>query len=382
MNRSVGTWRLQPLGRTSARFIVVPAAYALALGPGAAGQRGALAVFVRSAGAWARPCVSTCSTWPWPTCSFTLTRRCGSPTPGPGPLALPGGRLPRSRGRLLCVHLRAVAFAALISVCRCSLVHRPGPRRPPAPALRAAAPPRARVRAAWLAGLACAHLAAPARAAPRRAALPRLERGWARRRPGLHHRGLHRRLLLVLAAYVSLRGRALASARPSPRRARAPAQGQDHGVGASAGLRPLPGALPSAAGAWVTGQEAAASREGGGMPGHLHARRPTHLSLALLSLNSCLDPLIYCFGKHARSGLLGAGAAVWGGGHLGRTALLGLFLEGSLARCLLHPLAPSPAGVLGGGSSLQGRGFHRHSHILAACNCRPPGSAKRGKTFL
>ena len=46
---------------------------------------------------------------------------------------------------------------------------------------------------------------------------------------------------------------------------------------------------------WVTGQEVAASREGGGCRATSTLDVLHTLSLALLSLNSCLDPLIYCF---------------------------------------------------------------------------------------
>ncbi|XP_045755078.1 platelet-activating factor receptor-like [Mirounga angustirostris] len=186
----------------------------------------------------------------------------------------------------------AVAFAARISVCRCGSVRAPRPRAPGRLALRRRGPARAACAAAWLAGLAWA---ARSRAAPHAlrpgpgGAARCLEHGWAR--AGLAYATVAfaaaaAAFLLVLAAYVSL-ARALAApsgpgpapAGPHPRAARTMVLG----LLLEFALCLAPYHLLLAP--WLAGREGAASTLD-----VLHT-----LSLALLSLDSCLDPLIYCF---------------------------------------------------------------------------------------
>nr|XP_035106631.1 transmembrane protein [Callithrix jacchus] len=78
------------------RFFMVLAAYALALGLGLQPTWLPGQCLSTAAGAWARPCVSTCSTWPWPMCCSHSCCCCGSPTTWAWPTG-PSQRLPATR---------------------------------------------------------------------------------------------------------------------------------------------------------------------------------------------------------------------------------------------------------------------------------------------
>lgn len=301
MNRSVGD-----LGGCSpwddpARFIVVPAAYALALGLGLPANVAALAVFVRSGRRLGQALRLYLLNLALADVLFTLTLPLWlTYYLGPAHWPFPEAVCRAAGAAYYMSTYAAVAFAALISVCRCSSVHRPGPKAAARPALRRRGPARAACAAAWLAGLACAapSLAAPHALRPGPGGASRcLERGWAR--AGLAYTTVAfftAAFLLVLAAYVSL-ARALASpSGPGPAPAgphRRAARTMVLGLLLVFALCLAPYHLLLAP--WVTGQEVAASREGGGCRATSTLDVLHTLSLALLSLNSCLDPLIYCF---------------------------------------------------------------------------------------
>ncbi|XP_044092690.1 P2Y purinoceptor 6-like [Neovison vison] len=220
----------------------------------------------------------------------------------------------------------AVAFAALLSLCHCGSVRGPRPRAACSLALRRRGPARAACAAAWLAVLASAapSLAAPHALDPGPGGAARyLERVWAR--AGLAYATVAffaAAFLLVLAAYVSLERALGAPSGPGPVPAgphRRAARTTVLGLLLVSALCLAPYHLLLAP--WVAGREGAASSDGFGCRAAstldvLHA-----LSRALLSLNSCLDPLIYCFsvcrfrqdgcalGSRPRLGARGAHAA-------------------------------------------------------------------------
>ncbi|XP_055257340.1 C-X-C chemokine receptor type 3-like [Moschus berezovskii] len=296
-----GCWRLQPLGRPCSLHCGARG-LCLGAGPGAAGQRGGPGR-VRPQRQAPGPGPASLPAQPGPGRRALHAHPAAGAhlLPGPGPLALPGGRLPRSRGRLLCVHLlcvhlrgRGLRGAHQRVPLRLRAPARAQGGRPPSPAARAAC------AAAWLAGLACAapSLAAPHALRPGPGGASRcLERGWAR--AGLAYATVTfftAAFLLVLAAYVSL-ARALASpSGPGPAPAgphRRAARTRVLGLLLVFALCLAPYHLLLAP--WVTGQEVAASRGGGRCRATSTLDVLHSLSLALLSLNSCLDPLIYCF---------------------------------------------------------------------------------------
>uniref|UniRef100_A0A4W2D9S7 G-protein coupled receptors family 1 profile domain-containing protein n=2 Tax=Bos TaxID=9903 RepID=A0A4W2D9S7_BOBOX len=303
MNRSVGDLGVggcRPWD-DPARFIVVPAAYALALGLGLPANVAALAVFVRSGRRLGQALRLYLLNLALADVLFTLTLPLWlTYYLGPAHWPFPEAACRAAGAAYYVSTYAAVAFAALISVCRCSSVHRPGPKAAARPALRRRGPARAACAAAWLAGLACAapSLAAPHALSPGPGGASRcLERGWAR--AGLAYTTVAfftAAFLLVLAAYVSLARALAAPSGPGPARAgahRRAARTMVLGLLLVFALCLAPYHLLLAP--WVTGQEVAASREGGGCRATSTLDVLHTLSLALLSLNSCLDPLIYCF---------------------------------------------------------------------------------------
>ncbi|XP_040087890.1 transmembrane protein-like [Oryx dammah] len=142
MNRSVGDLGAGGCSPWDdpARFIVVPAAYALALGLGLPANVAALAVFVRSGRRLGQALRLYLLNLALADVLFTLTLPLWltyylGPAHWPFPEAVC-----RAAGAAYYVSTyAAVAFAALISVCRCSSVPRPGPK--------AAARPRGWARA-------------------------------------------------------------------------------------------------------------------------------------------------------------------------------------------------------------------------------------------
>ncbi|XP_006867668.1 PREDICTED: platelet-activating factor receptor-like [Chrysochloris asiatica] len=284
-----------------ARFIVVPVAYALALGLGLPANVAALTVFVRSSGRLGQALRLYLLNLALADVLFTLTL----PLWLTYYLGLAHWPFPeaacRAAGAAYYVSTyAAVAFAVLISVCRCGSVRGPGPSAAGRLALRRRGPARAACATAWLAGLACA---APSVAAPH-ALLPGpggsarcLEHGWAR--SGLAYATVAffaAAFLLVLAAYVSL-VRALATpSGPGPAPAgphRRAARTMVLGLLLVFALCLAPYHLLLAP--WIAGQESAVGDDGGGCRAASTLDVLHTLSLALLSLNSCLDPLIYCF---------------------------------------------------------------------------------------
>lgn len=286
-----------------ARFIVVPAAYALALSLGLPANLAALAVFVRSGRRLGQALRLYLLNLALADVLFTLTLPLWlTYYLGPAHWPFPESACRAAGAAYYVSTYAAVAFAALISVCRCRSVRRPGPRAAARQALRRRGPARAACAAAWLAGLACAapSLAAPRALRPGPGGTARcLERGWAR--AGLAYATVAffaAAFLLVLAAYVSL-ARALAA--PSGQ-APGPAPASPHRRAARTMVLGLllvfavclaPYHLLLAP--WVAGQEGVAGRGDNGCRAASTLDVLHTLSLALLSLNSCLDPLIYCF---------------------------------------------------------------------------------------
>uniref|UniRef100_G3SPC6 G-protein coupled receptors family 1 profile domain-containing protein n=1 Tax=Loxodonta africana TaxID=9785 RepID=G3SPC6_LOXAF len=273
-----------------ARFIVVPTAYALALGLGLPSNVAALAVFLRSGGRLGQALRLYLLNLALADVLFTLTLPLWlTYYLGPAHWPFPEAAC-RAAGAIYYVSTyEAVAFAALISVCRCGLV-----------ALRRRGPARAACASAWLAGLACAapSLAAPHALRPGPGGSVRcLEHGWAR--SGLAYATVAffaAAFLLVFAAYVSLARALAAPSGPSPAPAgphRRAARTMVLGLLLVFVLCLAPYHLLLAP--WVAGQEGAAGGDGGGCHATSTLDVLHTLSLALLSLNSCLDPLIYCF---------------------------------------------------------------------------------------
>ncbi|XP_048078010.2 platelet-activating factor receptor-like [Ursus arctos] len=284
-----------------ARFIVVPAAYALALGLGLPANVAALAVFVRSGRRLGQALRLYLLNLALADVLFTLTLPLWlTYYLGPAHWPFPEAACRAAGAAYYVATYAAVAFAALISLCRCGSVRGPRPRTPGRLALRRRGPARAACAAAWLAGLACAapSLAAPHALRPGPGGAARcLEHGWAR--AGLAYATVAffaAAFLLVLAAYVSL-ARALAApsgSGPAPagphRRA---ARTMVLGLLLVFALCLAPYHLLLAP--WVAGREGATGGDGGGCRAASTLDVLHTLSLALLSLNSCLDPLIYCF---------------------------------------------------------------------------------------
>ncbi|XP_076986577.1 platelet-activating factor receptor-like [Tamandua tetradactyla] len=284
-----------------ARFVVVPAAYSLALGLGLPANVAALAVFARSGGRLGQALRLYLLNLALADVLFTLTL--------PLWLTYYLGRahwpFPEAACRVAGTAYYvstyvAVAFAALISVCRCGSMRGPGPRAAAGLALRRRGPARVACAVTWLAGLTCAapSLAAPQSLRPGPGGAARcLEHGWAR--SGLAYATVAFfaiAFLLVLAAYVSL-ARALAApsgSGPTPagphRRA---ARTMVLGLLLVFALCLAPYHLLLAP--WVARQESIAGDDHGGCRAASTLDVLHTLSLALLSLNSCLDPLIYCF---------------------------------------------------------------------------------------
>nr|XP_035921213.1 platelet-activating factor receptor-like [Halichoerus grypus] len=260
-----------------ARFIVVPAAYATALGLGLPANVAALAVFVRSGGRLGQALRLYLLNLALADVLFTLTLPLWlTYYLGPAHWPFPEAAC-RAAGAAYCAATyAAVAFAALISVCRCGSVRGPRPRAPGRPA-------RAACAAAWLAGLACA--------------APSLAHGWAR--AGLAYATVAffaAAFLLVLAAYVSLARALAAPSGPGPAPAgphRRAARTMVLGLLLVFALCLAPYHLLLAP--WLAGREGATGGDGGECRAASTLDVLHTLSLALLSLNSCLDPLIYCF---------------------------------------------------------------------------------------
>ncbi|XP_055110647.1 G-protein coupled receptor 20-like [Symphalangus syndactylus] len=225
-----------------------------------------------AAGAWARPCFSTCSAWPWSMSSSRSRCSCGSPTTW----AWPGGRLPRGRGHLLPVHLCGGGLRRAHQRVPLGLRTRPRPRAAARLALCHRRPARAACAFAWLAGL----------------APPCLEHRWAS--SGLASATVAffaAAFLLVLAAYVSLVRALKAPSGPGPATAgahRRAAKTMVLGFLLVFALSLAPYHLLLAP--WVARRDDDGDRcRAASTLDILHT-----LSLALLSLNSCLDPLICC----------------------------------------------------------------------------------------
>uniref|UniRef100_A0A4X1VZL6 G-protein coupled receptors family 1 profile domain-containing protein n=1 Tax=Sus scrofa TaxID=9823 RepID=A0A4X1VZL6_PIG len=204
-----------------ARFIVVPAAYALALALGLPANVAALAVFVRSGRRLGQALRLYLLNLALADVLFTLTLPLWlTYYLGPAHWPFPEAACRAAGAAYYVSTYAAVAFAALISVCRCGSVRRPGPRATARSALRRRGPARAACAAAWLAGLACAapSLAAPHALRPGPGGSARcLERGWAR--AGLAYATVAffaAAFLLVLAAYVSLARALAAPSGPGP----------------------------------------------------------------------------------------------------------------------------------------------------------------------
>lgn len=303
MNSSVGDLGVggcSPWDDT-ARFIVVPTAYALALGLGLPANVAALAVFVRSGRRLGQALRLYLLNLALADVLFTLTLPLWlAYYLGPAHWPFPEAAC-RAAGAAYCAATyAAVAFAALISVCRCGAVRGPRPGVAARLSLRRRGPARAACAAAWLAGLTCA---APSLAAPRAlrpgpgGATRCLEHGGAR--AGLAYAPVAffaAAFLLVLAAYVSLARELSAPSGPGPVPAgphRRAARTMVLGLLLVFALCLAPYHLLLAP--WVAGQEGAADGDGGGCRAASTLDVLHTLSLALLSLNSCLDPLIYCF---------------------------------------------------------------------------------------
>ncbi|TKC38077.1 hypothetical protein EI555_010956 [Monodon monoceros] len=279
MNSSAGDLGVGAGGRSPsgdpAGFIVVPTAYALAPGLGLPANVAALAVFVRRGRRLGQALRLHLLNLAMADVLFMLTLTL------PDPLALPGGCLLRGQDHLLRIHL-------------CGLGLRGAHQRVPLRlVLRCWGPARATSAVAQLAGQACA---APSLATPHA----------LRPRPGSASAGLAyatvaffpAAFLLVLAAYVSLArvlaapsgpGPALAPAGPNRRAARTMVLG--HLLVFALCLAPYHLLLAP----WVAGQEGTVGRDDRGCQATSTLDVLHTLSLALLSLNSCLDPLIYCF---------------------------------------------------------------------------------------
>lgn len=273
---------------------------------------------------------------------------------GPAHWPFPEGRLPRSRGRLLCVHLRGRGLrgAFLISVplqLRAPAWAQGG--RPPGLAPPRPRPRRVRRRLAGRPGL--LHPRWP----------PCTRQPWGRAAPLLP--GAAGRApawptppwpsspppsCWCSVAYVSL---ARAPASPSGPGPPPPVRtGARPGPWCWGSCWPSPSAWrpPSAAGALGNGAEVAASAKAG-MPGHLRSNGPTHPQPGVAESQQLPWTLIYCFSvRRFRQDCLALSCRLGVGGIWGDfSASLASSLEGSLARCLLPPLAP-PSRVLGGGS--------------------------------
>ncbi|XP_040475276.1 platelet-activating factor receptor-like [Ursus maritimus] len=227
-----------------ARFIVVPAAYALALGLGLPANVAALAVFVRSGRRLGQALRLYLLNLALADVLFTLTLPLWlTYYLGPAHWPFPEAACRAAGAAYYVATYAAVAFAALISLCRCG-------------------------SHGWArAGLAYATVAFFAAA-----------------------------FLLVLAAYVSLARALAAPSGPGPAPAgphRRAARTMVLGLLLVFALCLAPYHLLLAP--WVAGREGATGSDGGGCRAASTLDVLHTLSLALLSLNSCLDPLIYCF---------------------------------------------------------------------------------------
>ncbi|XP_007948655.1 platelet-activating factor receptor-like [Orycteropus afer afer] len=281
-----------------ARFIVVPAAYSLALALGLPANVAALAVFVRIDGHLGEALRLYLLNLALADVLFTLTLPLWlTYYLGPAHWPFPEAACRAAGAAYYVSTYAAVAFVALISVCRCESVRGPGSGPVARPMLRRRGPARAACAAAWLAGMACAlpSLATPHALRPGPGGSARcLEYGWAR--SGLAYATVAffaAAFLLVLAAYVSLARALAAPSGPGPTPAgphRRAARTMVLGLLLVFVVCLAPYHLLLAP--WVARQE-------GGAGGGCHAASTLDvlhtLSLALLSLNSCLDPLIYCF---------------------------------------------------------------------------------------
>ncbi|XP_037355722.1 platelet-activating factor receptor-like [Talpa occidentalis] len=284
-----------------ARFIVVPTAYTLALGLGLPANVAALAVFVRSGRRLGQALRLYLLNLALADVLFTLTLPLWlTYYLGRAHWPFPEAACRAAGAAYYVSTYAAVAFAVLISVCRCGSVHQPGLRATTRLGLSRPGPARAACAAAWLACLACAvpSLAAPHALRPGPGGAARcLEHGWAR--AGLAYATVAFFLaafLLVLAAYVNL-ARALAppsgpgSAPVGPHRRAARTMVLGLLLVFALCLAPYHLLLAP----WVAGQQSATGGDGGGCRAGSTLDILHTLSLALLSLNSCLDPLIYCF---------------------------------------------------------------------------------------
>ncbi|EAX07435.1 hCG2036879 [Homo sapiens] len=287
-----------------------------------------------AAGAWARPCFSTCSTWLWLMSSSRSRCSCGSPTTW----AWPGGRLPRGRGHLLRVHLcgGGLRRAHQRVPLRLRTRSRAQGGCPPGPVPTA---PRARCLRLRLAG-------GPGPSLPG-APLGKLG-------AGLRHGGLRGRLPAGARGQREPGAGAQGALWPGPgpcNRRRAPARGQDHGPGVPAGLRPQSGAQPPAAGAlggWGGRQRRPVSRR-------LHARHPAHPQPGAAEPQQLPGPthLLLLRAPLPPGLLLGTELPPGEGGAQGAWGLLGLLLESLLASPPVSPPCHPPSGIQGGESSLE-----------------------------
>ncbi|XP_031520177.1 uncharacterized protein LOC116274149 [Papio anubis] len=318
MNSSVGDLGVGgcSLWDDPARFIVVPAAYALALGLGLPANVAALAVFIRSA-------------------LHAHAAAVAHLLPGPGPEAAcraAGAAYYVSTYYVSTYYVStyAVVFAALISVCRCCSVRGPGPGAAACLACAAGAP-RALRAFAWLAGL----------------APPCQEHRWAS--SGLASVTVAffaAAFLLVLAAYVSLARALQAPSGPGPASAGAhPRAAKTMVLGLllvfALSLAPYHLLLaPRVAGRDSDGDRCRAAstldnpahpQPGAAEPQQLPG--PTHLMLLCAPLPPGL--------------LLGTELPP------GARGLLGLLLESLLASPPVSPPCHPPSGIQGGESSLE-----------------------------
>lgn len=201
-----------------AHFIVVPTAYALALALGLPSNVAALAVFGHSGRRLGHALRLYLLNLALADVLFTLTLPLWlTYYLGPAHWPFPDAACRAAGAAYYVSTYAAVAFAALVSVCRCGTVRGPWPRVTVRLALRRRGPARA---AACLAGLTCAapSLAAPQALCPGPGGASRcLEHSWARSSLAYATVAFFAAaFLLVLAAYVSLARALSAPSGPGP----------------------------------------------------------------------------------------------------------------------------------------------------------------------